>query len=542
MTIPVNLSYWILSVIPIALLMLLMIKFQWGALKAAPFTLAVSIITSLLFFKADGTLITLELLKAAWNSVSIVLVILTAIFLYEVSSEAKAFDTLNNLFKKVAPNELVRILLISVTFASFLQGITGFGVPVLVAAPLLLNIGVAPLWAVVVPLLGHSWAGTFGTLALAWNALVLQAGLTDPAEIRQVALFASFFLFLLTFIYTVLIAYFYGKGKAVKKGIVPILLVSIIQGGGQMLFSLFKPELASFIPSFLALIALVLLSRVKGFKEEWQITDSRIMIRKKESLSGAEKEIGKSPKASMSFNQALLPYYLITVITLSVLLIPPLNNLLNQFSYGPAFIETRTNFGVINTAIDQYAPLAPFTHASMFLLLSALLTYSYYRKKRLIPQAALSSILGRTVKKAFSPSVAVLSLLAISRVMAGTGQTLVLAEGISRVLKEYYIFLSPFIGLLGSFITGSNMSSNILFGDFQKLTAELIGLNSAAVLGAQTGGGGIGTAIAPGNIILGTTTAGILGSEGKVLSKILPITLVIAGIFGVILLIQHFVF
>ena len=266
------------------------------------------------------------------------------------------------------------------------------------------------------------------------------------------------------------------------------------------------------------------------------------MLHKKESQLGGKKKIRKTLKASMSSNQALLPYYLVTIITLCVLLIPSLNNLLSQFSYGPTFIETKTRFGVINAAIDQYAPLAPFTHASMFLLLSALLTYIYYRKKRLIPKAALSAILERTVKKALSPSIAVLSLLAISRVMAGTGQTIILAEGISSVLKEYYIFLSPFIGLLGSFITGSNMSSNILFGDFQKITAELIGLNSAAVLGAQTGGGGIGTAIAPGNIILGTTTAGILGSEGKVLSKILPITIVIAGIFGVILLIHHFIF
>lgn len=542
MTIPINLFYWTLCIVPILLLLLLMIKFQWGALKAAPFTLVITIAVSFLFFKANGTLITLELLKAAWNSVSIILVILTAIFLYEVSSEAKAFDTLNRLFKKVAPNELIRILLIGVVFASFLQGITGFGVPVLVAAPLLLNIGVAPMWAVVIPLLGHSWAGTFGTLALAWNALILQTGLENVDMIRRVALYASLFLLLLTFIYTTLIAFFYGKGKAIKKGLVPILAISIIQGGGQMLFSLFKPELASFVPSFIALLVLILLSKSKWYNKEWQITDSKVMLREDQDTL-AHKEQNTLPESNqMSVNQALLPYYLVTIITLAVLLIPFLNKALNQFSYGPSFIETSTRFGVVNTAIDQYAPIAPFTHASMFLLISALVSYLYYRKKGLIKNQALGPILTRTVKKALSPSIAVLSLLAISRVMAGTGQTLVLAEGISRVLNEYYVVLSPFIGLLGSFITGSNMSSNILFGDFQLLTSQLIGLNSAAILGAQTGGGGIGTAIAPGNIILGTSTAGILGSEGKVLSKILPITLMVAAFFGLLLLIEQFVF
>ena len=67
--------------------------------------------------------------------------------------------------------------------------------------------------------------------------------------------------------------------------------------------------------------------------------------------------------------------------------------------------------------------------------------------------------------------------------------------------------------LLGSFMTGSNMSSNILFGNFQITTSQIISLNTAAILGAQTAGGGIGTALAPGSIVLGTNTAGILGSQ-----------------------------
>lgn len=83
------------------------------------------------------------------------------------------------------------------------------------------------------------------------------------------------------------------------------------------------------------------------------------------------------------------------------------------------------------------------------------------------------------------------------------------------------------------------MSSNILFGDFQLQVSEIIGLKTPAILGAQTAGGGIGTSIAPGNIILGTTTAGILGSEGKVLIKIIPWTLAVATIFGILLFLDY---
>ncbi|WP_237025726.1 L-lactate permease [Mannheimia haemolytica USDA-ARS-USMARC-184] len=104
----------------------------------------------------------------------------------------------------------------------------------------------------------------------------------------------------------------------------------------------------------------------------------------------------------------------------------------------------------------------------------------------------------------------------------------------AAVLGKTYVILSPFIGLLGTFMTGSNMSSNILFGDFQMTTSKLLNANSAAVLGAQTAGGAIGSAISPSKIILGTTTANILGKEGDVLKTIIWITLLPILLIGVV--------
>ena len=122
--------------------------------------------------------------------------------------------------------------------------------------------------------------------------------------------------------------------------------------------------------------------------------------------------------------------------------------------------------------------------------------------------------------------------------MSGTGQTVVLANGIANVLGKVYVVFAPFVGLLGTFMTGSNMSSNILFGDFQMQTSALLDVNSAAVLGAQSAGGAIGSAVSPSKIILGTTTANILGSEGAVMKKIIgitvPATIVIGGILYVL--------
>lgn len=141
----------------------------------------------------------------------------------------------------------------------------------------------------------------------------------------------------------------------------------------------------------------------------------------------------------------------------------------------------------------------------------------------------------KSVSMTMPSGIAVIGLVIMSKIMSGTGQTVVLANGIANVLGKIYVVLAPFVGLLGTFMTGSNMSSNILFGDFQMTTANLLNVNAPAVLGAQSAGGAIGSAVSPSKIILGTTTAGILGSEGQVLKKILGITVPATIAIGVIL-------
>lgn len=527
MGLPVNLLYWLLATLPILLLLVLMVWFHLGASKAAPMALVLAGFIAFMFFKANIILIGVEILKALWGSLSIILVIVTAILLYEVSFEAKTFSVLNETFEILAPNELLRIVGIGVVFASFLQGVTGFGVPVLVTAPLLIGIGVSPVWAVVIPLIGHSWAGTFGTLALAWFSLISQAEITDASTINSIAIYATFLLMILNLFASIAISYFYGGLQGIKKGFLGIFLISMTQGIGQIIFSQINAELAVFVPSSLSLIVLIGLAKIPLYKDKWQIDNSKIMLRKE----AKEKDIAT---VSITAHDAFMPYYLMTAITLGVLMISPLNRFLSSFSFGPSFIETRTGFGVVNPQVSQFSPLKPFTHASLFLFIAFILGYLYYLKKGLVKSGSYKGILQRTIKKTIPSSLAIISLITLSRIMSGTGQTQVLAQGVSNVVGKYYTIISPFIGLLGSFITGSNMSSNILFADFQLTTSTIIGLNSNAILGAQTAGAAIGTSIAPGNIVLGTTTAGILGSEGEVLRKNIPFSLAVAFLYGLI--------
>lgn len=518
-----NIYYWLVSAFPIVLLITLMMVFKWSAVKAAPFTLLFTLVTSFFIFKGSFELLILEEAKALWSSLSIVSVVITAILLYETSKEAKAFFILNKAFNSMAPNELVRILLIGVVFASFLQGVTGFGVPVLVTAPLLIGIGVKPIWSVVIPLVGHCWAGTFGTLALAWHALILQTTLADTSG---PIFYTSLLLSILIVASTIMIAYFYGKFPAIKKGLFAVLAISSTLGLGQILVAGINPDLGVFLPSALSFVVVLFLSKLPIYNKPWKIENSSIMDRSKEAQPISD---GK-----MNVFEAFLPYLVMTSLTLVILLVKPINEILGQISYGPSFKETITGLGAINGEVLSYAPIKPFTHAAFFLLVSALTGYFYYRKKGIVDKKRIFDIFRKTFKKAMPSSIAVISLLSISRILTGTGQTAILAYGVSSFFGEYYTLFTPFVGLLGAFITSSNMSSNILFGGFQFSLANILDLDSSLLLGAQTAGGSIGTSIAPSNIVLGATTAEILGQEGDILKKILPFVLVVTSVFGII--------
>ena len=532
MNIPINVFMWVMAFLPIAVLLVLMIKFQWGATEAAPIGLLITIITGIFFYKADLTLIAAESAKGIWNALIILLIVWTAILMYQVGDEAKAFLVIRNGMRKLLPNELLLVLAMGWIFESFLQGITGFGVPVAVGAPLLIGIGVQPMWAVIIPLFGQAWGNTFGTLGAAWDSLAMSAGLAaGSAEYISTAAWTALFIWLWNIIGGVAVCWFYGKGKAVKKGLLAVIIMAVIQGGGELLLVYVNTTISCFVPATISLVVILLLGRSKLYREEWSIEDSPIMNRKFTEQSSDE-----APK-DMTLVQAFVPYFLLSIITLVVLVVEPVNSFLGQFKIGFAFPETSTGYGYVNAASECFSPLAIFTHASMFLFVSSIIGLIFYKKHGWIKAGGVKRVFVKSISMTMPSGIAVIGLVIMSKIMDGTGQTVVLANGIAAVLGIVYVVFAPFVGLLGTFMTGSNMSSNILFGGFQLTTAKLLGVNSSIILGAQSAGGAIGSAVSPSKIILGTTTANILGSEGKVMKKIMSITIPATILIGIIVFI-----
>lgn len=548
MTIDITWVSWGLAFLPLAILLLLMLGANWGAAEAGPLSWIIALAIAFFYFGAPLDVIGYENAKGIWSALTVLYVVWASILIYEVSHEGEAFEPLRRGITRLLPDPLMQVMAFGWAFASFLQGVTGFGVPIAVCAPLLVGIGVRPLYAVTIPLIGHAWNNTFGTLAVAWLGLKEVTGM-DVATAAQTALYAASFIWVLNIFGGLLVCWLYDRWNGIRKGLPVVIVMSLIQGGLTLGLSQWNDTLNGFIASSVAFIAIFVVGRMKLYRDPKPATSHIFTEERRQSDAvpvDIETEVAPAPvigsggaavatggrqgAPGMSLQQAFIPYFALLIITFGVLLIPPVKAALGGWSFGLSFPQTVTELGF--TRPESAVRFAPLTHAGTFLLLSAIIGYLAFTSLGTISKGGLGRIVGRTVDKSIPSTIAVVALIAMSNVMAGSGAVNVLAQGVAAATGQGYGFLAPMVGGLGSFMTTSNLASNLLFGTFQQSTAQVTGLYGPAILGAQTAGAAAGNMIAPGNVLLGTTTAGILGREGEVLRITIPLFAIVAVIIG----------
>ena len=225
---------WCVSFLPILLLIMLLAVFRVSTARAAGVTLLLTVLSALVVYKADIQLVLFESLKGVWSTVTILYIIFPALLLYELIAASGAIDVMNDTMRQLSPHELFRILTVGWVFVGFLQGITGFGVPVAICVPMLVALGVRPTMAVIIALLGQAWGNTFGTLAVAWDVLVQISGITGT-ELHLTARYTALLLWILNLAAGALICWLYDRGRGLRQGAVFVLVISLIHGGGELL-------------------------------------------------------------------------------------------------------------------------------------------------------------------------------------------------------------------------------------------------------------------------------------------------------------------
>jgi lactate permease len=525
---PVDLLHWILAVLPIIVLLVFLVPLRWRAPEAAPLAMFTVAIVALAAFKTPWHTVAVASGKGVWDAIFILYVIWPALLLYQVTKQAGAYDALRQGIAKFSRNELFIILALCWVFASFLQGIAGFGAPVAVVVPLLIAIGVKPVYAVTMGVLAHAWARFFGTLGVGWLATLQVVDLND---IPRAAYESALLILIPTYLAGLFVVWLYGRGPALRHAWPLVLILGTILGVGQLLAAKISPELSTFLAAAVALLALYPLSRWRRYGDPI----SGVYERPAMMARAAQEQQEAAPVMSLAMSS--LPYVILTAVTLSVLLIPPLNQALRTVRIGLPFPAVTTGFGIQNAAVASYAPITPFTHPGMMLLVSAVIVWivynagGYYRAwgERHAPEPFWSAFLIDAVPA----SVPVIAFLVMSRILDHSGQSLTIAHGLAAVSPPLvYAGVASVIGALGAFMTSSSTASNVLFAGVQGGVAQLHGLAKETIIGAQAAGSAYGNAVAPANIVLGTSVAGIKGQEGSVLRQTFPWTIVVAVLTG----------
>lgn len=490
----------ILAVLPVALLIILMAFFKMSGDRSSVISLIVTAVVALWGFHFALSDLFYSFLYGALKAVSpILLIIVMAIFSYNVLLQTGKMEIIKQQFSSISTDKSIQVLLLTWGFGGLLEAMAGFGTAVAIPAAILISLGFKPVFSAVVSLIANSVATAFGAIGTPVLVLAKETGLDVLQLSTYVVLQLSVLMFLVPFVLLFLTD---PKIKSLPKNIFLALLVGAVSLGGQYVAARYMgAESPAIIGSILSIIVIVIFGKLTGRKQE-------------------EKQ-----RSTLSFKSVANAWSIYLLILFLIILTSPLFP-------GLRFLLT-TNWVTeivfpINGVRTVYA-ISWLTHAGILLFVGTLIG-------GLIQGATLKSLfvtLWNTIKQLKKTFVTVICLVGLSTIMDASGMIAVIAAALAAATGTLYPLVAPVIGCLGTFITGSDTSSNILFGKLQASVAGQIQVNPDWLSAANTVGATGGKIISPQSIAIATSAGDQQGKEGVILKSALPYALgyvVIAGI------------
>lgn len=489
----------LLAAAPPLTVLVLMTVLRMGGAQAGPAGWLVALLIAVLRFGAGGELLLHAHLRAVILTLDVVLIVWTALALYQVVRMAGALDVIAHWFSGLTGDVVLRVLLPGWVFASFLQGVGGFGVPVAVTAPLLVGIGLSPLTAVIVPFIGHAWAVTFGSLGSSFIALIGVTG--QPAALLAPP--TAILLGLAAPGCGALAAHAAGGLRGLWRALPAVLVIGAVMAVTQYLVAVAGLwNIASAGAGLAGLVTGLWVTRRRRWRG--QVADN-----------ASDQAMGPPLRL------ALAPYLILIVLAVALIGVQPVKAALGQLRLALQIPQLETSLGWVTPAGGVGIPL--LVHGASVLLYSTTLAYWLYRRRGWLERGAARQVLQGVRRQGVRPAIGILAMVAMATVMQYAGMTRALAEWFSQaVAPDWYAPVGTLIGALGAFMTGSNTNSNAVFAGLQLDSAQLMGLSVPLVLALQTAAGAIGSMMAPARIMVGAGTVGIgPGDEGRVLRSLL---------------------
>ena len=538
---------WILAIIatlPIVIVGLLMVVFSWPAKRAMPVGWVTAVIIAAIGWDMPVRWLAAATLGGFINAIDILIIVFGALLILQLLRKSGAIDSISQSMALISKDRRVQVIIIAWLMVSFLEAAAGFGTPAAVGAPLLVGLGFPPLVAAVSTLIGDSTAVTFGAVGVPiWggfepvrNLVVLPKGISFTEFLRDIGAFAGILHFAIgTFVPLTIVAIMTKITEgSFKRGleIWPLaLFAGLVFTVPQVLIAtLVSFELPSLLGSLVAL-PIFIFAVSRGFLQPKQSWDFPPHERWPEDWEGTIKA-GSSDaleKKDISAWKAWLPYVIIGLILLVTRL--------EVFQITPTLQLIRLTWSnILGTTVSR--GIAPLYNPGIMPFLVVALVVPFMHGLR---WQHLLEVSKDTVKMIGPAAVALLFALGMVFIMMKSGEPtqqdsmlIVMARAAADLTGKVWYLVAPMVGVLGTFISGSNTVSDIMFGAFQLNTAYEIGLPVVSVLALQAVGGAAGNMICIHNVVAVLTTVGLLGREGSVVRKNLPVALLYALVAGIL--------
>ena len=499
-----------ISVIPILLLIVLMMGFKVSGYKSAIVTLIVTILLALFAAPAMGIIpekyaaesifgITLwsvieGFLKACFP---IILIIICAIFSYNILCETKEIETIKTQFIQMTSDKGLLVLLLTWGLGGVLEGMAGFGTAVAIPAAILIGLGFKPMFSAVICLVANTVAVGFGAVGLPATTLANQvaaSGVATPEELCEVATFIILQLSLMFFITPFLILMMTDRTKILKN-----LTIALFVGTFSIIVQFccahfIGPETPAILGSVAAIIAMLIYNKL-FIRDENPADEVKV---EKKNFGLAKTLKAWSVYGLIIFFNELLNSTLVTKFELPVIG--------NTFKFG-----WLSNAGLM---IFLGAIIGGLIQGMSF--------------------GSLMKLLAKTTLNLQKTVVTICCLVAMAMLMNNTGMTNDIAKGLVLLTGSAFPFFAPLIGSIGTFVTGSATNANILFGKLQATAASDLGLvNQGTFFGvsgsetnwlaaANCAGSEGGKLLSPQSIAIATAACDMEGQDGDIMRKTMP--------------------
>src|SRR3954447_1644489 len=508
---------------------------QWASLIA----LAVAMIVALAVYDMplDQTLLSASE-GAAFGIFPIMWIVVVAIWVYNMTVSTGHFAVLRRSFGAISDDQRIQAVIIAFCFGALLEALAGFGTPVAICSVMLIALGFRPIKAAGVALVANTAPVAFGAIAIPITTLAETSGL-DKQDLGSMV----------------------GRQTPFIAVIVPLMLVGMVDGRrglrqawpaavvGGLVFAVMQyvtsnyisVELTDVVASLSATLAIVALLRV------WQPSQPLLAEAggPRPAVAGAsvddpamEAEIARRDRREKDPPIEVLRAYAPYLVIIAVFAIAQIGPIKDWMAGKPGTYE----FGwpglhVVNAKGEALMSLTFkfnwLPAAGTLLLISGLITMPILGIR---PSRALA-VAGKTLDQLKWAILTVAAVLALAYVMNQSGQTITLGLWAAGA-GGFFAFLSPLIGWLGVAVTGSDTSSNALFGSLQVTAAKDAGISQTLLAAANSSGGVLGKMISPQNLAIGAAAVGLGGREGDLFREVLKWSLLLLAIMCVIVLLQ----